>query len=53
MTGTVAGGWNFVWAAYGLTTLILGIYTLSVYTRYRRARMRDERDERMRSEGER
>ena len=28
MSGAVTGGWGFVWAAYGITALILGIYVL-------------------------
>jgi heme exporter protein D len=38
MSGVVTGGWSFVWAAYGLTALGLGVYTLSVIMRYRKER---------------
>ena len=51
MSGTLVGGWEFVWAAYGLTTMVLGIYTLSVLTRYRAAKARDAGEEISRSEG--
>jgi heme exporter protein CcmD len=42
MTGVVTGGWEFVWAAYGLTTLVLAVYTASVFARYRRERRRTD-----------
>jgi heme exporter protein CcmD len=45
MTGVVTGGWSFVIAAYGLTALVLIIYTASVVARYRRERQRVERGE--------
>jgi heme exporter protein CcmD len=36
--GIVTGGWEFVWAAYGLTAAVLVIYTISVIARLRDAR---------------
>jgi heme exporter protein CcmD len=38
MSGVVTGGWNFVWAAYGITALVLGGYAWSVLMRYRKER---------------
>lgn len=49
MSGVVTGGWGFVWAAYGLTSAILLIYAISVFSRYRAGKARAERDERMRT----
>jgi heme exporter protein CcmD len=43
--GVVEGGWEFVWAAYGLTALILGGYCASIAARYRSERSRAEREE--------
>lgn len=40
MSGVITGGWNFVWAAYGLSFVVLTVYTLSVLVRYRRERDR-------------
>jgi len=37
MTGVIQGGSEFVVAAYALTALVLGGYTLSVILRWRRA----------------
>lgn len=36
MTGTIQGGWEFVWAAYAVSAAILGGYAASVHLRYRR-----------------
>ena len=36
--GIVTGGWEFVWAAYGLTAAVLGIYAVSVLMRLRAAK---------------
>jgi len=49
MSGVVTGGWEFVWAAYGLTFSILVIYVVSVVSRYRQMKGRVERDERLRT----
>lgn len=44
--GVVTGGWEFVWAAYGVTVVILGGYTATVLYRLRaeQARRRAERE---------
>ncbi len=44
MRGEVVGGWEYVWLAYGITLLVLGVYGLSVYIRYRLERARRERE---------
>jgi heme exporter protein CcmD len=44
MTGTVTGGWEFVWAAYGLTFSILAVYISSVLMRYRSEKQRSDRE---------
>jgi hypothetical protein len=36
--GVIRDGWAFVWAAYGVTALILTGYATSVFLRYRSAR---------------
>ena len=33
MEGMIDGGWNFVWAAYGITWTGLGLYILSLKVR--------------------
>ena len=38
--GVISGGWEFVWAAYGATAVILLGYALSVYARHRAQRRR-------------
>ena len=38
--GVVVGGWEFVWAAYGLTFTAFLIYGLSLLTKYRAAQTR-------------
>jgi hypothetical protein len=38
MSGIVQGGWEFVWAAYGITGTALLIYTVSLLRRLREAR---------------
>ena len=38
MSGTITGGWNFVWAAYGLTAAALLIYGVTLIARLRGAR---------------
>lgn len=35
MSGMIAGGWEFVWSAYGITAAVLILYTVSVLARYR------------------
>lgn len=38
MNGTISGGWNFVWAAYGVTGAALFIYGVTLITRLRGVR---------------
>ncbi len=33
--GVVSGGWEFVWAAYGLTAVMFSLYTISLIARLR------------------
>ena len=41
--GVISGGWEFVWAAYGVSAVILTGYAVSVIARYRtQRRLRDE-----------
>ncbi len=42
--GMIEGGWEYVRAAYTLTALVLGGYTLAVHRRYRAERGRAERE---------
>ena len=35
MNGVVSGGWEFVWAAYGITAAALLIYGVTLVTRLR------------------
>jgi heme exporter protein CcmD len=44
MTGMVEGGWEFVWAAYGVSAFVLLGYALSVHRRYRAERDRQRRE---------
>jgi hypothetical protein len=44
MSGVVLGGWEFVAAAYTVTALVLGGYTLSVLLRHRAERRRAQRE---------
>lgn len=46
-SGVISGGWEFVWAAYGVTVAVLGAYAGTVLFRFRaeRARRRAERGE--------
>lgn len=39
--GVIEGGWEFVWAAYGISAAILIGYAVSLHTRYRRERRRE------------
>ncbi|HEU5161589.1 MAG TPA: hypothetical protein VFV54_00450 [Thermoanaerobaculia bacterium] len=41
MSGVIEGGWEFVWAAYTVTTIVFLVYTGSVISRYRNERKRD------------
>lgn len=33
--GVISGGWEFVWAAYGITAAMFMIYTMSLVMRLR------------------
>jgi heme exporter protein D len=44
MSGTVTGGWGYVWLAYGATATIFLFYTISVIRRYTLERNRDDRN---------
>ena len=44
MSGVIAGGWEFVTAAYSVTALVLVGYAASVVLRYRRERQRADRE---------
>jgi hypothetical protein len=33
----IAGGWEFIWAAYGIVWVTLGLYAASVYARRSKA----------------
>ncbi len=33
LTGAIQGGWEYVWAAYGITWATFALYTLSLYLR--------------------
>ena len=35
MTGQIVGGWEFVWAAYGVSAFALTIYGVSLFARLR------------------
>jgi heme exporter protein CcmD len=39
-SGVIAGGWEYVWAAYGVTAVILLGYASSLLARYRAQRRR-------------
>ena len=41
MTGVIEGGWGFVWAAYGISAVILIGYAVSLHLRYRSERRKD------------
>jgi hypothetical protein len=36
--GVISGGWEFVWAAYGITAAVFVLYGVSLVTRLREAR---------------
>ena len=33
--GVISGGWEFVWAAYGITAAVFTVYTVSLIARLR------------------
>jgi heme exporter protein D len=33
--GVISGGWEFVWAAYGITAALFIVYTISLFVRLR------------------
>ena len=39
-TGVIAGGWEFVVAAYGVSAVVLLGYAISIHVRYRAERAR-------------
>jgi heme exporter protein D len=41
MSGVVVGGWEFVWAAYGITGAAFAIYVVSLVQRLRKANRND------------
>jgi heme exporter protein CcmD len=45
MSGMIAGGWEYVWAAYAVTALFLGGYIATVLMRYRSELRRSQRRE--------
>lgn len=36
--GVISGGWEFVWAAYGITAAVFVLYGISLMSRIREAR---------------
>jgi hypothetical protein len=46
LSGVIAGGWEFVVAAYAVSAGILATYATSVFLRYRTERRRLAREER-------
>jgi heme exporter protein CcmD len=42
-SGILEGGWEYVWAAYGISAVILIGYAVSLLLRYRDERRRDRR----------
>lgn len=45
MSGVIEGGWEFVWAAYGISATLLGLYAVSIFARYGREKRRAGRME--------
>lgn len=45
MSGVIEGGWEFVWAAYGISATLLGLYAFSIFARYGREKRRAGRME--------
>ncbi len=43
MNGVITGGWEYVWAAYGLTGVVLTTYAVSLLLRLRAETRRAER----------
>jgi heme exporter protein CcmD len=41
--GVIEGGWSYVWAAYGISAVILIGYAVSLHRRYRAERRKDQR----------
>ncbi len=39
--GVVIGGWEFVWAAYGLTAAAFAVYAFSLISKLREAKRND------------
>lgn len=42
--GVVVGGWEFVWAAYGLTGIAFLIYGVTLVTRFREEQARAQKE---------
>jgi len=42
--GSIEGGWEFVWAAYSITAVVLGGYAVSVFLRLRAEQTRAQRE---------
>ena len=43
VTGTIVGGWQFIWAAFIVTWSALALYSLSLLWRERKSRDEDAR----------
>lgn len=39
--GVISGGWEFVWAAYGVTAAVFILYTISLVIRLRGEKQHD------------
>ena len=50
--GYIQGGWEYVWAAYVVSTTVLLGYLVSVFARYRAEKARSEREARRAPEGD-
>jgi heme exporter protein D len=44
MSGVLQGGWEFVWAAYALSAIVLGAYAASLVLRHRAELLRRARE---------